>query len=166
MVILLNGSINSGKTTVGKALCLREKFAFIEVDSLRDFVSWLPLEESIELNLENAVDVAKNFDLRGINSVIAYPLSEKDYLFVRELLECAGIDVIPITLYPGLVSLCSNRGGRELSDWEVSRIGELVDTGIAKPDFSHIIDNSKISVEETVDKVLDLAFGNITRQSR
>ncbi|MCG7584315.1 hypothetical protein [Photobacterium sp. OFAV2-7] len=166
MVILLNGSINSGKTTVGKALCLREKFAFIEVDSLRDFVSWLPLEESIELNLENAVDVAINFDLRGINSVIAYPLSEMNYLHVRELLECAGIDAIPITLFLGLASLCNNRGGRELSDWEVSRIGELVDLGIAKPDFSHIIDNSEISVDETVDKVLDIVSGNITKASR
>jgi hypothetical protein len=156
MVLLLNGSINAGKTTVGKALCLREKWAFIEVDYLREFVSWMPIEESIDLNLENAVDVAINCDSRNIHSVIAYPLREQDYVYVSERFECSGIEAVPVTLYPGLDLLSVNRGERALTDWEVKRTKELFEQGVATPNFSHIIDNSALSVEETVDKVLEV----------
>ena len=52
MIILLNGCINAGKTTVAKAIVSRtNEFAHVEADALRDFIRWMPLEESIELNL-------------------------------------------------------------------------------------------------------------------
>ena len=58
MIVLLNGSINSGKTSVAKAMCSKASgYAHIEVDSLRDFIRWMPLIESIQLNLKNAVSV-------------------------------------------------------------------------------------------------------------
>tara|TARA_R110001583_G_scaffold40778_1_gene130095 strand:- start:21407 stop:21754 length:348 start_codon:yes stop_codon:yes gene_type:complete len=89
MIILLNGSINSGKTTVARAIVERAiNFAHIEVDSLRDFIRWMPLEETIELNIKNAIDVAKNFHDNNINSVISYPLSEDSYLYTRYHSRC------------------------------------------------------------------------------
>ena len=66
MIILLNGCINAGKTTVAKAIVSRtNEFAHVEVDALRDFIRWMPLEESIELNLqknhnENLIVETKN----------------------------------------------------------------------------------------------------------
>ncbi|MBY5945194.1 hypothetical protein [Photobacterium rosenbergii] len=158
MVILLNGSINSGKTTIGKALCRQAEFAFIEVDSLRECVRWMELEQSIELNLTNAAALARNFDSKGINSVIAYPLSHSDLEMITGLLADAVEKIIPIALTPSVDVLQSNRGNRELNEWEKSRIGQLTEKGISYPTFGYQVDNSNLSVDETVRKVLDIAM--------
>lgn len=59
-------------------------------------------------------------------------------------------------LAPRLQVAQGNRGGRVLSDWEVSRVQYHYDTGVATPKFGHIIDNSDINVDATVDKILDI----------
>ena len=155
MIILLNGCINSGKTTVAEAIVARAiGFAHIEVDSLRDFIRWMPLEETIELNLKNSIAVAKNFHEKNINSVISYPLSKGDFSLIKELLCDHNIEVHAVTLYPGIDKLKSNRGTRELTEWELNRIDELHAIGVTKPNFGTIIDNSSQTVEETADDVL------------
>lgn len=61
-VIIINGPINSGKTTISQELQRRlPQLAHIEVDDLRHFISWMDLEESISLNLKNTVAVGKVF---------------------------------------------------------------------------------------------------------
>lgn len=47
--------------------------ALLEVDTLRDMISWMPLEDSIPLNLRNTVSLIKNFVSDGLNVVIPYP---------------------------------------------------------------------------------------------
>jgi adenylate kinase family enzyme len=156
VIILLNGSVNSGKTTVAEAIVARSiGFAHIEVDSLRDFIRWMPLEETIELNLQNAITIATNFHSKHISSVISYPLSKSDFEFIKDLLNDSSIEVHAVALYPGIDQLKTNRGNRELSEWEVNRIDELHRMGVTKPDFGTIIDNSSQTVEETVDSVLN-----------
>lgn len=163
MVILLNGSINSGKTTVGKYIAsLGMGIAHIEVDSLREFIRWMPLKDSIEINLENAALVAINFHKRNIDSVITIPLSEDDYNFLGSMLQSAGISYIAIALNPGVPELKKNRGGRELTEWELNRIDELAVEGSVAPSFCEVINNSELSVEATAKKVLQLAGLNKT----
>ena len=158
MVILLNGSINSGKTTIGKEIAaMGVEFAHVEVDDLRHFISWVPLQESIEVNLKNAASVVKNFHEYGISSVVTYPLSVSDFEFIGALLKNYEIEYCAVSLYPGIDKLKSNRGSRELSLWELNRIDELHSDGIATPDFGITIDNSNLSVRETALKVLAAA---------
>ena len=158
MIILLNGCLNAGKTTVATAIVEQTTgLAHIEVDALRDFIRWMPLEESIELNLQNAVTVAKNFHARGISSIITYPLSSSDLTFIKGLLGDDSIPIHAITLYPGLDKLKINRGTRELTDVEFNRIDELHAMGVTTPDFGTIIDNSTQTVQETAAEVLKLA---------
>lgn len=158
MVILLNGSINSGKTTVGKAIAsMGFGFAHIEVDNLREFIQWMPLKQSIPINLENAASVAVNFHRHGIHSVITIPLSEDDYEFLCTYFKKQGLVYSAIALFPGIASLKSNRGSRALTAWEINRIDELVVEGCANPKFCTVVDNSAMSVEETARKVLELA---------
>ena len=75
MIIFLNGSINSGKSTIAKLLA--EKLgnsAIVEIDSLREFIDWMPLDKSIPINLENAVAVTKVFVKNNLNVIIPYIL--------------------------------------------------------------------------------------------
>ncbi|NCD33661.1 MAG: hypothetical protein EOL87_09645 [Spartobacteria bacterium] len=157
MIILLNGCINSGKTTVAESLAGRAiGFAHIEVDALRDFIRWMPLEGTIELNLKNAIDVARNFHKKNIHSIISYPLSMSDFAFIRDLLVGSQIEVYAITLYPGIDRLKTNRGTRELSEWELNRIDELHAMGVTRPSFGTLIDNAVQTVDETADEVLKI----------
>lgn len=70
IAIVLNGSINSGKTSVSKALQkIIPELAHIEVDDLGAFVDWMPLDQQIPLNLKNAGLVARVFLDAGISGL-------------------------------------------------------------------------------------------------
>ena len=152
MLIVLNGSINAGKTTTSRMICqLLPRTAHVEVDFLRDFIAWMPLEESIPLNLENAVAVTRVFLRHGLNVVLSYPLRADDYAWLRAQF------TEPIhffTLRPPLVVSQSQRGARHLSDWEVARIEYHYQTVGANPDLGIVIDNSQMTPEETARTIL------------
>ncbi len=80
MIIFLNGSINAGKSTVAKLLTKElPNTALVEIDAFHEMISWMPIEQSIPLNLENAVSVITNFAKKNLNVIIPYPLSQKNY---------------------------------------------------------------------------------------
>jgi chloramphenicol 3-O-phosphotransferase len=152
MLIILNGSINAGKTTTAKMLCqLLPRTAHVEVDSLREFIMWMPLEESIPLNLENAVAVAKNFLRHGLNVVLSYPLRAEDYVWLREQFTCP---VHFVTLRPPMEVSQRQRGARVLSAWEIARIAYHYQTEGANPDLGIVIDNSQLTPEATAREIL------------
>jgi chloramphenicol 3-O-phosphotransferase len=75
-VVWLNGAITSGKTaTAAKIQKLLPRTAHVEVDSLNAFIDWMPLEDAIAIDLDNAVAVTTVFVSRGLNVVVTYPLS-------------------------------------------------------------------------------------------
>lgn len=103
MVILLNGPINTGKSTIAELLKKElSHTAVIEVDKLRAFVDWLTLKEAIPLNLRNAVALVKNFEKAGINSIVPYPLSQRNYDFLRGELKEVDAKIFTFTLNPSL----------------------------------------------------------------
>ena len=60
-----------------------------------------------------------------------------------------------ITLAPSLEVCLTNRGQRELADWEISRIKQMYDEGYHNREFADlIIDNSNQTPQETVDVIL------------
>lgn len=155
MIIFINGSINSGKSTVSKILAKKlGNTAILEIDELRNFIPWMSLEESIPINLENACLLIRNFVKNNINVVVSYPLSQKNYLFISERLKDLEDEVHFFTLNPSLGVVLNNRGGRDLSDWEIDRIKYHYQTGINNPIFGKIIDNSKEKPEETAEKII------------
>src|SRR5215470_12078706 len=99
-IIWLNGAINSGKTATAKELQkLVPKTAHVEVDSLNAFIDWMPLEDSIPIDLDNAVAVARVFVSHGLNVVVTYPLSTICY---ERVLQRAALPVRFFTLRPSL----------------------------------------------------------------
>lgn len=157
MVIFINGSINSGKSTVSQLL--QKEFpntALVEIDSLREFIDWMPLEQSIPINLKNAVSVINNFTSEGLNVIVPYPLSEKNYTFLSQHLDTNNSEIFIITLAPKLENVLQNRGTGVLTDWEKERIQYHYGIGIHSPKFGKIIDSSNQSPTETVDKILKI----------
>lgn len=153
MIIFINGSINSGKSTVSKILS--EKLgntAVIEIDHLRYFIYWMPLDKSIPINLEGACLLIKNFNKYGLNVIIPYPLSQNNYEFViNDLKDLKNMHFM--TLNPDIDEVLKKRG-RDLSDKELDRIKYHYEIGINNPKFGTIIDNTKQTPEETADEIL------------
>jgi adenylate kinase family enzyme len=156
MIIFINGSINSGKSTVSKILAEKiERPAVIEIDSLSDFIEWMPIEEKIEINLENAISLIRNFSKRGFNVIVPYPLSQKNYDHMIGELNDLNDKIFVFTLNPEKDVALKNRGGRELDDWEKQRIEYHYSIGINNPSFGIIIDNTNQVAKETAESILN-----------
>ena len=157
MILLLNGSINSGKTTVSKQIVqMLPRTAHVEVDDLDDFIEWMPLLESIPLNLANTAAVTRNFVAFGLNVVISSVLPQDSHDYLMHELEPLGVPIYTVTLSPSMATALTNRGTRELTEWELSRIPQLYTEGISKPSFGATIDNTNQTPEETARQIIAL----------
>lgn len=155
MIIFINGSINAGKSTVAKIVAKElENTALLEIDVLREMIEWMPIDQAIPLNLENALSVIKNFAINNLNVVVPYPLSQKNYEYVVDNLKDLDAQKYFFTLAPKLEKAVTNRGTRELDDWERDRIAHHYNIGIHNPSFGEIIDNSDQTPEETAKIIL------------
>jgi len=153
-VILVSGSVNAGKTTVSRLLARRiPRAAHVEVDALRAFVPWMPLEESIPLNLRNATAVARHCLEASLHVVIDYPLGAEHHArLTRDLGDLADA-VHGFVLSPPLAVALRDRG-RRLDDGERERIRVLYRQGFHDPGFGIAIDNGAQTPEETVAEIL------------
>lgn len=156
MIIIINGSINSGKTTVANILWKKiPNTAFVEVDSLREFIEWMPGEKAYPLSIENAVLVTKNFVKNNLNVVFTYPLSEKNYAYIMNELKKINTPIHTFTLNPDLNKALTNRGGRELTEKEINRIKHHYQIGINKPSFGKVINNTSQTPVQTAKEIME-----------
>jgi len=156
MIIFLNGSINAGKSTIAKLLVKElPNTALLEIDTLRDMIEWMPIDQSVPINLENAVLVIRNFVKRELNVIVPYPLSKTNYDYVTAELKDLDTKIYFFTLAPKIEKVLANRGTRELDDWDRERIKHHYNIGIPNPSFGEIIDNSEQSPEETAKIIIN-----------
>ncbi len=152
-LIWLNGAVNSGKTATAKAIqSLLPQTAHVEVDSLNAFINWMPLDDSIPIDLDNAVAVATVSFSRGLNVVVTYPLGATCHARVSRT-------TLPFrffTLRPSLETCLQDRGQRQLSDWERQRVSFHHGGGI-RLDIGEVIDNSSMTIAQCASKVLVLS---------
>ena len=155
MIIFLNGSINSGKTTIANILAKKiPNVALVEIDVFRAMIAWMPIDQAVPINLENAVSLINNFSSRKLNVIVPYPLSQKNHDYIMNGLKNIETEIYIFTLAPKLEKTLTNRGTRELDDWERERIQHHYNISIHNPDFGEIIDNSDQTPEETADYIL------------
>lgn len=153
MIIFINGSINSGKSTIAKILVDKlPKTARIEVDDLRNFIRWMPLEEAIPINLENTVSLIKNFVKRGIKVVVTYPLSKPNFDYMQDELKSLGEKIYFFTLNPELDAVLNR--GKKLTKREKERVKYHYQIGINSPGFGIVIDTTLQTPEETANFIL------------
>lgn len=155
MVIYIDGPINAGKTTVGRMLAGHLPNAVhIEVDHLRHFASCLALEEAIPFALEDTLSLTGNWIRRGYDVVVTWPIDARNHVRFAEAIAGLGVSLVTFTLLPRREIALKNRGKRVLTDGEKRRIGEMYETMYADGGVGVLIDNSQLSLEETVQRIL------------
>lgn len=156
MIILLNGSINSGKTTTARRLmALLPRAAHVEVDALREFVACLPLAEAIPISLENAAAVTRNLARRGFDVVLSYPLGAEDHAGLVAAFADLATPLHTFTLSLTLATALADRGERRLSEDERRRIREQYAADGHRPAFGVRIDTTAQTPDETAAIILD-----------
>lgn len=154
MLVFISGSINSGKTTTAKALAERIGAVLVNVDDLNDTIPNFNLATDLDKSMDLAIQRINQLTAVGNDVVANYVVRPKD--FSRFTNEVQTQPQIVVTLAPRIEVAQSKRGSRALSDWEIARIKYHYDTGVASPKFGHIIDNSEITITETVDRIIEI----------
>ncbi len=148
MLIFISGSINSGKTTTSKRLSELLKADFINVDDLNDKIPNFNLATDLDKSMDLAIETINELLDAGHNVVANYVLRQRDYARFKH--EIHTTEQFVFTLAPRLEVAQSKRGERVLSEWEKERVKYHYNTGIANPTFGYIIDNSEMTIEDTV----------------
>lgn len=151
MIIFINGSINSGKSTVGQSLAKKLNYEFIEFDDIRHTIPEPNIDKALPLVFEKGIKLLNELDKNGKSVIVAYPLSQKNYDLLKSKLSKPPL---VITLSPSLEVVLNDRGDRKLDDVERERIKYHYQIGINSPRFGFIIDNSDLSIKETVQKIV------------
>ena len=156
LILNINGPINSGKTTVSKILSEQlEDALFIEVDDLLGDDEELELGLSMQQGWAERLNRLENLLHREVQRrqykivIFAYPMTLNIYTRFKAL-ERDDIRFINVTLSPAMDVCLTNRGGRELTPWEIKRIRQMYREKYHHPDFADlIVDNSAQTPEET-----------------
>ena len=152
MVVFINGSINSGKTTVGKLLAERLGFEFLDFDTISGSIDNFNLQKDIPKVFEIGIKTINELIAGGKGVVATFVIRYKDYEQIQKKVKD---EPVFITLAPKLRVALTNRGTRELTQWQKDRVKYHYKTGVPNPSFGKIIDNSTITPEETVDKICE-----------
>ncbi|MDE2889482.1 MAG: AAA family ATPase [Gemmatimonadota bacterium] len=151
ILVYINGSINSGKSTVGSLLAKNlPGTVHIEVDELRQFADCLSLAEACPYCLEDAATLARNWLSRGFNVVVTWPISHCDYAVFERVAADAGVSIYAFTLRPALEVAMSDRDQRQLTERERARIREQYRSSHIDPGIGTVIDNSDQTPAETL----------------
>ena len=155
MIIFINGSINAGKSTIAKILASKiTNTTNVEIDTLHEYINWLEIDKAVPINLENAVLVINNFAKHGYNVVVPYPLSQRNYEYLKK--ELRDNKLFFFTLSPEIEKVQNDTNDRKLTQWERDRIQYHYNIGISNPAFGKIIDNTNQTPEETAREIISL----------
>lgn len=160
-IININGPINSGKSTVSKRLVkLLPKSVFIEVDELLSDDEQSALELDFKAGIAERlkrldVEVKKYITSKQYDYIIfAYPMTAKNYSLWKKMV--GNSSLICITLSPSLENCLQNRGTRELTVSEISRIKEMYRQEYHCPSNADlIVFNDNQTPEQTTQEILE-----------
>ena len=136
-VVHVNGPINSGKSSVGRALAgLLPNAAFIDGDD-HDAPDDAPLSARIEVAFQRIETHIANAD--GDCLVVGYPLDQVHYDRLRAATMKRGARLLVVTLAPPLEVALNDRGTRKLAAGERRRIIEMYEEGYHTRYFSDVV---------------------------
>ncbi|WP_235913963.1 DUF2062 domain-containing protein [Teichococcus coralli] len=134
VVLHLSGPVNSGKSSIGRALAaLLPGAAFIEGDE-HGLPGNLPRERRWAGALQRIAAAIATSQAPWL--VVAYPLDEAGYRCLCSACAARGARLRVVTLAPPLEVALTERGGRALSEAERRRIPDMYAEGYAERAFS------------------------------
>ncbi|MFZ4715650.1 MAG: hypothetical protein ACOYL6_18145 [Bacteriovoracaceae bacterium] len=156
IAIFINGPINSGKSSIARELSSLLPGIYIDGYDLKSRT-----EESILFELfvtqtiKNILLEVLRISSEDSTPIVAYPLRKEDWILVKNSCHHANILPIVITLSPTLQTTLTNRGGRELTAWEINRIKEMYDQGYHQREFSDLVlSNDHQTAKESAARIL------------
>lgn len=153
LVIVLNGSVNSGKTVTGRALAqLLPGAVFIDGDD-HGVPASVPFEEMTELSLDWLI--ARVVEATAPILVIARPLRDHDFARLRSAIQTCGARLVVVTLAPPLAIASADRGERKLDAWERNRVPEMYAEGYASRAFSDFVVTDMTTPSQTASQIAD-----------
>ena len=157
-ILILTGPAAAGKNTISNILAKkREKCAVIDVDMVRwmyrqpYIAPWEDAEEGKEqqkFGVENACLLAQNFIKKGLDVILLDVVVDETAKLYREQLPDAKI----VLLLPTFEEAHSRFLNRHKSILE-KEFKIVYDWQMAFTDYDEKIDNTNLSVEETVEKL-------------
>lgn len=150
-VIVLNGPINTGKTTTGKAMAdLLPSACFVDGDD-----HGLPGDAPLEAKIAAAIAriAAMIASTHADPLIVAFPLREQDYSALHAATASRGATLRIITLSPPMDIALSNRGSRVLQPGEVARSREMYAEGYNARAFSDLIVTDMITPHDTATQI-------------
>jgi GNAT superfamily N-acetyltransferase len=169
MIVILDGPINAGKSTVAGLLAQRLNHAVhIEVDRLRHFAGSLTLEKATPYALADAASLAKVWVERGFHVIVDWPVERSQTHGFSTVATETGSTLFVFTLLPRLEVALRDRGQRSLSEGEQARVKAMYRGMYASQVVGTVIDNSDQEPNETVEVILaqiEAAAGRDDRES-
>lgn len=161
MIVFINGSINSGKTTTGKLLAEELNVEFLDFDTISEAVPGFDVnvKEHLPAVFDEGIRQLNALDLLGKSAVATYVFNQEEHDRLQKELTAK---TKWVTLAPPLKIAQSQRGDRVLSNWERQRVKYHYETGVANPNYGVIIDNSQITPAETVEKIIKMLKLSLT----
>ncbi|MEP1930398.1 MAG: AAA family ATPase [Roseibium sp.] len=130
-VVLLDGPVGVGKTSLGRAAATQLSYAFIDGDDHSMPGNWL----GTILQTSRRIVAASAEALQSQPVVIvSYPLRCTNWIFYHQTFERMGIQCRCIGLFAD-ISAISNRA-RTLSEHEIARSSEMIAQGYGQRSFS------------------------------
>ena len=162
MILLLNGCINSGKSSTARALArLLPRAAHVELDDLRHFMTHHSLDEVFDLTMDLAVATTRVLVEQGWDAILTWPIGQEEYDYLTGQLASLNQPIHTFTLDTDLDVLLTNRGDRELTKHERRRIREQYQDGRHRPAFGRVIDNTHLTADKAAREILRFSSGNL-----
>ena len=157
-IFWINGTINSGKTTIANLLASENKNIYhIELDELSNSILDKELDDKLEIVIRKGLELAvRKIDEEKI-PIITWPLYNEELDFALALAKNLEVELKLITLTTNFEKAISQRTNRILSNWEKSRIRyHIEECKINSQNFDYKVDNSDLSIEETLELISKL----------
>jgi predicted kinase len=156
VLVILNGPINSGKSTLAKLLTNKiSNMVNVEVDAIRELV---PIQGSIgwEISFKAAVALVKCFLKEELDIVFTYHISKKDYEYIINEVRDMNVKVYAFTLKPTKESILSKSRKRLLSNYLVNKLQATYDSKKYDGSYGKIIDSTNQTPEQTLTEILKM----------
>jgi shikimate kinase len=156
VIIILNGPMNSGKSTIAKLLVQKiPNTVNLEVDTVIQFLDHLETVDVEKIIWENVLALTQNYIEHNLSVVISYVFGEVKATALIEKLKKIDSKVYLFTLNPDQKITLTNRGTREINDQEKERINLHYSQGINTSINGTVLDNSNQTPSETLELILN-----------